>query len=316
MKLKLCVAQIETLTNAIAEFTLVGVDGASLPPYTAGSHIDIDLGDEIGQRSYSLIDWTAPPAAPAAYTIAVQREENGDGGSVRMHALAEGDLITVSLPTNNFALAESTAPSVLVAGGIGITPIISLAALCRQSNTPFHIYYAGRTAAAMAYSSKIKADFNDHLSSHTDDCNPLPLDSLFKNLDAVTNIYLCGPAGLIEAAQSAASAAGVPTDHLHVELFDTPDARDTDAAFEVELSSTGEVHVIPPGQTIIEVLEAAGHDLMYDCQRGDCGICQTTVVSGTPDHRDVVLSADEKTAGDVMQICVSRAKSERLVLDL
>jgi vanillate O-demethylase ferredoxin subunit len=316
MNLTLRVANKAMLTDAIAEFTLVAADGASLPAYTAGSHIDVDLGDEIGTRSYSLIDWTGPPATPASYTIAVQREDDGDGGSMRMHALNTDDQITATTPANNFPLADETAPTVLVAGGIGITPIISLAALCQQNCQPFHLYYAGRSAAVMAYSNSLQDAFDTNLHCHTDDSNPLPLTTLFADLDAATHIYLCGPAGLIEAARSAASSAGVTAERIHVELFATPDARADDGSFEVELSSSGEVHVIPQGQTIIEVLEAAGHDLMYDCQRGDCGICQTTVISGTPDHRDVVLSDDEKAAGNVMQICVSRATSGRLVLDL
>lgn len=316
MNLTLRVANKAILTDAIAEYTLVSADGSNLPAYTAGSHIEVDLGSEIGTRSYSLIDWTGPPATPASYTIAVQREDDGDGGSRRMHALNVDDQITVTTPANNFELADATAPSVLVAGGIGITPIISLAALCQQNGQPFHLYYAGRSAVVMAYNDALKEAFGANLHCHTDDSNPLPLTTLFSDLDAATHIYLCGPAGLIEAARTAASNAGVSADHIHVELFATPDARADDDSFEVELSSTGEVHVIPPGQTIIEVLEAAGHDLMYDCQRGDCGICQTAVISGTPDHRDVVLSDDEKAAGNVMQICVSRATSGRLVLDL
>ena len=121
---------------------------------------------------------------------------------------------------------------------------------------------------------------------------------------------------MLDATRTAATAAGVAAEQIHTELFASPEAKSTDVPFEVELSSTGDVYVIPPGQTIIEVLEAAGHDLMYDCQRGDCGICQTAVISGTPDHRDVVLSDEEKASGKVMQICVSRAHAERLVLDL
>jgi vanillate O-demethylase ferredoxin subunit len=121
---------------------------------------------------------------------------------------------------------------------------------------------------------------------------------------------------MIEAAKSAASARGFPADHIHFELFVNKAEAASGDAFEIELASTGEVLPVPAGKSIIEVLEEAGHDVLYDCQRGDCGICQTEVVSGTPDHRDVVLSDDEKASGKVMQICVSRAKSPRLVLDL
>ena len=318
MKLTLVVSKKVALTDAITEFTLIAPAGKreQLPAYTAGAHIDFDLGETIGTRSYSLIDWSAPPAAPTHYTVAVQREDNGDGGSQRMHALNVGDEVTTTVPDNDFELHDSAAPALLIAGGIGITPLISMAAACRDQDRAFHIRYAGRSQSVMAYTDKLKSGFDGCLDVHADDKNPLPLDTLFDNIAADTQIYLCGPSGLIDAARTAATAAGVANEQIHVELFATPQAQADDAAFEVELSGTGEVHVVPAGHSIIDVLEAAGHDLIYDCQRGDCGICQTTVISGTPDHRDVVLSDQEKAAGNVMQICVSRAKSERLVLEL
>ena len=121
---------------------------------------------------------------------------------------------------------------------------------------------------------------------------------------------------MIDATKAQAEAAGIAAERIHFELFDAPQEQEGDSAFEVELASSGEVFTIPPGQSIIDVLEAGGVDVMYDCQRGDCGICQCDVLSGTPDHRDVVLSEAERAAGNVMQICVSRAKSPRLVLDI
>jgi vanillate O-demethylase ferredoxin subunit len=129
------------------------------------------------------------------------------------------------------------------------------------------------------------------------------------------HVYCCGPKGMIEAVRTAAETAGYPTDRIRFELFETPQTQEGDQPFEVEIND-GRVFTIPPGQSIIEVLEAADVDIMYDCQRGDCGICQTDVKSGAPDHRDVVLSEDERASGTVMQICVSRAKSARLVLDI
>ena len=131
-----------------------------------------------------------------------------------------------------------------------------------------------------------------------------------------THVYICGPKGMIDAARTAAADAGLADSQIHIELFTSPDAQTGDTAFEVEIKDSGAVYTIPPDKTIIEVLEEEGVDLMYDCQRGDCGICQTDVIEGTPDHRDVVLSQADKDAGNVMQICVSRAKSARLVLDL
>jgi len=324
MILTLCVSKITAVTDTITEFVLIPQGNSqdncqgnsALPSYTAGAHIDIELGAAIGSRSYSLIDWSEPPASPTTYTIAVQHEQNGAGGSQRMRSLTLNDTITASAPSNDFELADSSAPAVLIAGGIGVTPIISMVASLQASGHAFNFYYAGRSRSVMAYADKLEEMFGKYLVTYADDDNPLPLDKLFHSIDSATHIYICGPTGLLEAARSAAEKAGIAPRQIHIELFKTPDAKAKDAAFEVELSSSGEVHVIPAGKTIIEVLEAAGHDLLYDCQRGDCGICQTPVISGTPDHRDVVLSDEERASGGVMQICVSRASSDRLVLDL
>ncbi|MEO9631019.1 MAG: iron-sulfur cluster-binding domain-containing protein, partial [Sulfitobacter sp.] len=159
--------------------------------------------------------------------------------------------------------------------------------------------------------------FGDALHLHCDDDDSaLNLDAVIASAGGDAHFYVCGPKGLIDAVKAKAEAAGIAPDHIHFELFDAPQEQQGDSAFEVEVASSGEVFTIPPGQSIIDVLEAGGVDVMYDCQRGDCGICQCDVISGTPDHRDVVLSEAERAAGNVMQICVSRAKSPRLVLDI
>ena len=201
---------------------------------------------------------------------------------------------------------------------IGITPMISMAAELVARGTPLEFHYAGRSRAVMAYADRLAETFGAGLHLHCDDdpATGLDLKALAASIGPDRHFYICGPRGMIDAARQAAEAAGIAADRIHVELFDNASAQAGDAAFEVEVASTGEVFTIPPGHTIIEVLEEGGMDLMYDCQRGDCGICQTDIVSGVPDHRDVVLSEAERAEGKVMQICVSRAKSARLVLDL
>ncbi|MBL4600765.1 MAG: oxidoreductase [Rhizobiaceae bacterium] len=315
MSVNLVVKNVSQVTDRIRQIEFADVMDLSLPSYSAGAHVDFDLG-ELGSRSYSLIDWAQPAEKPKTYTIAVQREESGLGGSMKMHELSVGLNITCSNPSNDFELADIDAPSLLLAGGIGITPIISMMAKLNSQGRSYKGIYTGRSQDFMAFLPQLQNSFGENLELFFDDQKPLDLQTLFKDIDPATQCYLCGPKGMIEVAKSAALTNGLADKNIHFELFAAPEAQSDDQPFEVELSSTGQVFTIPVGQTIIEVLEEAGVDVMFDCQRGDCGICQTEVISGTPDHRDVVLSKDEQAAGNVMQICVSRAKSARLVLDI
>ncbi len=315
MNLNLVVANTQDLTQFIRLIEFNAADGSTLPAYTAGAHINVELGN-LGTRSYSLIDWSLPHKHPKTYTIAVQFEADGEGGSKRMHQLQLGQAITTSAPKNDFALANDAAPSLLLAGGIGVTPLISMAASLQGKNRPFEFHYAGRSRPVMGFVEEMSQAFGSALKIHFDDEAALTLSSLFSKLDDGTHVYICGPRGMIDAAKLAATEAGVADELIHIELFSTPEATGTDTPFEVELNSTGAVYTVPVGKSIIETLENEGIDLMYDCQRGDCGICQTDVISGEPDHRDVVLSDAERESGKVMQICVSRSKSPRLVLDL
>ena len=314
MSLNLTISAIRDETDRIRDITLASADGTPLPQYTPGAHLDFDLAN-LGTRSYSLIDWPEE-GNTNAYRIAVQREDDGDGGSRHMHALQPGATLTCSAPENDFELAPRDGPVVLLAGGIGVTPLISMATQLLAGGRQFEFHYAARSRAVTGYADRIASAFGGHVTLHFDDVTPVDLNALMAGRDPATQVYVCGPRGMIDAARSAMTKAGLPDTQFHAELFATPAAEDGDAAFEVEVASSGQVFTIPPGKSIIDVLEEAGVDLMYDCQRGDCGICQTDVISGTPDHRDVVLSEAERASGKVMQICVSRAKSARLVLDL
>ncbi len=312
--MKLILKNLATETDHIRVMTFQNASGGALPEYSAGAHIEFDLG-AAGKRAYSLVDW---PTASDDYTVAVQLEESGEGGSKAMHAMSEGHTVEVAVPKNDFALLDSPAPVLLLAGGIGITPMISMASQLQQQAHPFQIHYTARDASRMGFADELTQAFGDALTLHLDDddLSALDLPKLMHSQAADTQVYLCGPRAMIDAARSAAIEAGLAENAIHIELFSTPEPEAGDTAFEVEISESGQVITVTANQTIIEALEAAGVDVMYDCQRGDCGICQCTVVSGTPDHRDVVLSDDEKAAGNVMQICVSRAKSSRLVIDI
>lgn len=311
----LIVKKTESVTERVRLFELGAEDGQTLPAYQAGAHLDFEV-DGVGTRSYSLVDFESPGDAPATYRIAVQREEAGDGGSIAMHRLAVGDRIVASAPKNDFSLSDDDAPVLLLAGGIGVTPIISFATELSRRNAEFAFHYATRSVGVCAFRDKLEQRFPGHLSLWFDDASPIDLGGLVRAAGTATHIYCCGPKGMIDAVRERAESAGFPKEQVHFELFTSPASEAGDQAFEVEIASTGQVFEVPVGQTIIEVLEANGVDVMYDCQRGDCGICQTDVISGTPDHRDVVLSEAERAAGKVMQICVSRAASPRLVLDL
>jgi len=289
--------------------------GIGLPTFSAGAHLDFELPG-YGLRSYSLIDWSAQRQSADVYTVAVQIEDEGSGGSKAMHEMQLGQAIQATAPSNDFELLDGSAPVLLLGGGIGITPLISMAVQLISQGRNFSLHYSARTKAAMGFRETLLNALGDHVHFYFDDSKPLNLTTLMTAQPSTTDLYICGPKGMIDTAINEAVNAGLAETNIHVELFSAAASSATDAPFEVEIKNTGEVFVIPAGQSIIEVLEAAGKDLMFDCQRGDCGICQTDVISGIPDHRDVVLSKADHDSGKVMQICVSRALSGRLVLDL
>ncbi len=304
----LTVDRIEDQTDHIRSIWLTG---GELPGFTAGAHLKFDCGD-VGTRAYSLVSWEGREPSPATYQIAVQREDDGTGGSKFMHGLKVGNQIEATEPKNDFPLANGKA--LLIAGGIGITPMISMATWAKSSSREYEFHYASRSADVMAFGLALADVHGDAFTRHYDDVAIMDLKAVIEN-GLGSHLHICGPKGMIEAAREMALNAGYNADHIHFELFNNG-AGGEETAFEVEVADTGDVYTVPPGKSIIDVLEEAGHDLVYDCLRGDCGICQTDVVSGEPDHRDVVLSDAEKADGNVMQICVGRAKSARLVLDI
>ncbi|WP_027548884.1 PDR/VanB family oxidoreductase [Bradyrhizobium sp. WSM2254] len=290
------------------------VEDGPVPRWQAGAHVRVALPNG-GDRPYSLMALPGLPEGTLA--LGVLREEASTGGSQFMHALKIGDVVRASEPVNNFHLHEGPAPALLFAGGIGVTPILSMAAELTARASPFRLHYAGRTQGLLAFLPHLRDICTKGLSVHYDsDESRLDIVAALREAAANSHIYVCGPAGMIDAVKAAALAGGVPADCIHYELFKAEQPSSPDLPFEVEIRSTGQVVGVAAGQTIIQALEAAGLDVLYDCQRGDCGICQCGVVEGVPDHRDVILSDDEKASNKVMQICVSRAKSERLVLDL
>jgi len=323
--LHLHVAEARALNPLIRMFRLRAADGAVLPGYTAGAHlrVQVDLpGGTQDWRHYSLIN-LAPDLhateAPTEYVIAVRVEPDGRGGSRCMHERVQvGDVLTVEAPKNDFPLHDGPDATVLVAGGIGVTPLISMAAQRRAEGAALRMHYAGRSRELMAFLPELQALLGDALSVHADADAGAPLD-IAALLDACTprdRLYVCGPKVMLDAVLAQTQARGWPHERVHFELFTTPVVEAGDHAFELVLASSGQTYTVPADQTILDCLIEHGCDPMYDCKRGECGVCGTPVMEGEIDHRDYVLTAREKAAGNVIQICISRAKGQRLVLDI
>jgi ferredoxin-NADP reductase len=311
LKLKLRSAEAETPSIRRLVF---GVEGGAVPQWQAGAHIRVSLPSG-GDRPYSLM--TLPDLPEGCLALGVLREQQSGGGSRFMHALKVGDVIKATAPVNNFGLHEGRSPALLFAGGIGITPILSMAADLKARGIPHRLHYAGREQGLLGFLPQLRAICSEALSVHYDgDESRLDIPAALGRASEDAHVYVCGPAGMIGAVKSTAIASGIGAHRIHYELFKAQSDASTDRPFDVELRSTGQVVRVEAGQSIIHALEQAGLDVLYDCRRGDCGICQCGVIEGVPDHRDVILSDDEKASNKVMQICVSRAKSERLVLDL
>ncbi|AJW94695.1 PDR/VanB family oxidoreductase [Burkholderia gladioli] len=314
--LRMRVARIDSLTPTIRRLHLVAADGRPLPPFEAGAHlgVHVPLGERSQRRAYSLVN---PGGEDAHYEIAVLLEPAGSGGSRWMHALEVGQLLEADPPRNDFRLATDARRHLLIAGGIGITPILAMARTLAAAGAPHALHYAARDAAAMAYRDEVAA--LAHARCWFDGGDPrrgLPLADTIGTFEAGTHLYVCGPAGLVAATLDTARRLGWPDDALHSELFAAPAApTDADAAFEVHLAASGRVLAVPAGTSVLDAMIAAGLDPLYDCRRGDCGVCTAQLLDGEPEHRDICLTGDEHAEGRFCP-CVSRAKSARLVLDL
>jgi len=307
---------ITSETDSIKSFELVDPEGLDLPVFSAGSHVDVTLPD--GQlRPYSLCN---PPVERHRYLLGVLRETSGRGGSRQMHdRLAAGDLLQVSMPRNNFPLDESASRHLLIAGGIGVTPLMSMAYRLQMLGADFALHYCTRDAAQTAFRGPLAEDaVAPHVHMHHDGGVPgrgLDVVALLSDVAPGTHVYCCGPAGLMAAVKAA--SAHWPAGQVHFEHFAAPVASTVaggSAVFEVEIASTGAVYPVPPDRSILSVLLDQGVLVDSSCEAGVCGTCTTRYLSGEPDHRDFVLSEAEQR--EHVMVCVSRARSPRLTLDL
>jgi ferredoxin-NADP reductase len=322
--LSLQVASVEQLTPLVRQLRLRAPDGAPLPGWQAGAHIQIQVSLPSGAsdwRHYSLIDLAADTEAteaPSEYVIAIRREDTGRGGSRWVHGLAVGATLTVRPPKNDFPLGAHAGTAVLVAGGIGVTPLASMAAQRLRQRLPVRLHYAGRSREHMALLPELQQRLGDTLALHLDDeaGAPLDVDALLARCTPDEVLYVCGPQVMLDAVLKRSEALGWPRERVHFELFAAPAADTGVQPYEVVLAQSGRQFTVAAGQTLLQALIDAGCDPMFDCQRGECGVCAVPVLEGVIDHRDFVLSQREKDAGNVIQTCVSRCKGARLVLDL
>ncbi len=315
MQHELTVTKIFPVSYRVRLFCLEDPNGKALPDYDPGAHLDIEV-PEYGKRAYSLIDFAPPSPRPTAYHLAVQREDTGAGGSLAMHQMTPGQSLSVSQPRNEFQLHRGLSPTLLLAGGIGLTPLISFASELSRRGHPFAFHYATRSIEHCVFRDRLESAFGDKIHFWHDDLKQIDLHGVIRDCAAGTQIYCCGPTSMMNAVRQISQIEGHNESNVHFEQFNAPEQQAGDRDFEIEIASTGQVFTVPKGRTILEVLTENAVDVVSDCARGDCGICQTDVVSGIPDHRDVVLSKAERASGKIMQICVSRAKSLRLVLDI
>ena len=301
----------------VCALELVAADGGVLPPFTAGAHIDLHLPNGL-LRSYSLL---GDPADTGAYHVAIRRDETGRGGSRYIHEqLQAGQRLHISAPRNAFALDESASHSLLLAGGIGITPLLSMAHRLTALGKPWQMVYCGRQREHLAFVEHVQALADAAgaplvLHIDQDGGGPINLPQLLASQPAGTHAYCCGPAPMLEAYRQAGQAlAGL---QLHWEYFaPAAVAHQPNDAFDVVLKRSGQHLHVPAQSTLLDVLLDTGIEVDYGCMEGVCGACRTGVLAGTPDHRDFVLSEAEKKAGDCIMLCCSRSRSPVLELDL
>ena len=306
------VASRRPVAERIDEFVLEPVDDQPLPAWSAGSHIDLHTPAGL-VRQYSLC---ASPDDARRYRIAVERRTDSRGGSSSAHDdLAVGDDTWISLPRNHFVLTRALG-YVFVAGGIGITPILSLVDEADRAGRPWRLIYVGRTRAQMAFVDELTARHRDRVTIHESSRNGrLNLGDELAGLARGTAVYACGPPTMLDAVTDAC-ASQIAVDSFTERFTASVLSGAPNAEFEVSLAFSGLTATVPADRTILDVLDARGIVAPSSCREGMCGTCETGVVSGEVDHRDAILSPEERSENESMMICVSRCTSGRLVLEL
>ncbi|MCX5600168.1 PDR/VanB family oxidoreductase [Streptomyces phaeochromogenes] len=308
---ELVVERRDLAAEGVLALTLRHPLGEELPAWEPGAHIDVVLGPDL-ERQYSLC---GDPADRHSWRVAVLREPDGRGGSAHVHGQLEaGDKVRVRGPRNHFALQPSPRYR-FVAGGIGITPILPMLAEAEAAGAEWTLLYGGRTRNSMAFAEELSPYGDKVRVAPQDESGLLDLAAELGTPQSDTLVYCCGPGPLLDAVEE--RCAEWPKGSLHVERFQ-PKVQETgaDTEFEVVLERSGHTLTVPADVSVLDTVRSAGVEVLFSCTEGTCGTCETDVLEGTPDHRDSVLTDEEREAGETMLICVSRCRGKRLVLDL
>ncbi|MDQ0948162.1 ferredoxin-NADP reductase [Streptomyces phaeochromogenes] len=308
---ELVVERRDLAAEGVLTLTLRHPLGEELPAWEPGAHIDVVLGPDL-ERQYSLC---GDPADRHSWRVAVLREPDGRGGSAHVHGkLEEGDKVRVRGPRNHFALQPSPRYR-FVAGGIGITPILPMLAEAEAAGAEWTLLYGGRTRNSIAFIEELGRYGDKVRIAPQDETGLLDLAAELGTPQPDTLVYCCGPGPLLDAVEE--RCAQWPKGSLHVERFQ-PKVQETgaDTEFEVVLERSGHTLTVPADVSVLDTVRSAGVEVLFSCTEGTCGTCETDVLEGTPDHRDSVLTDEEREAGETMLICVSRCRGKRLVLDL
>ncbi len=312
-KLTVKVEAVTRAADGINLYDLRPTAGTELPPFTAGAHIDLHLPNGL-IRSYSLSN---PQSERHRYVVGINNDRASRGGSRYIHeTIKPGTTLTITAPRNNFALAETAPHTVFIAGGIGITPMMSMVQRLEALGRSWEMHYSARTRSLCAFheplsahGAKVRFNFDEEPGGKM-----LDLAAIVAALPPDAHVYCCGPTGMLKAFEAA--AAGRPPGSVHVEYFTAKEEAATAGGYVVELKRTGGSYTVLPGKTILDTLLDAGLDVAHSCTEGICGTCETKVLEGIPDHRDSILSPAEQAANQTMMICCSGSKSAKLVLDL
>ncbi|MFM0636458.1 PDR/VanB family oxidoreductase [Paraburkholderia metrosideri] len=312
------VTRLKREAEGILGVELQAADGARLAGFEPGAHIDVYLADGL-TRQYSLCN---DASETNRYCLGVGLAAVSRGGSHYLHmSLREGDALTISEPRTLFRLSRDATCHRFIAGGIGITPILSMIRWCVRHSIPWQLHYCVRSRMCAAYLDELSA-FSDCVHVHANDewgGQAADIQTLVSDVKMGEHIYCCGPAGLMDAVSRHGQQSGIPRENLHFERFTAPPTQisdNSDRPFTVVLAKQGLRCAVKPTESILESLERQGVSPPFSCREGLCRSCEVEVLSGEVEHRDYVLSEEEQVAGKSLMICVSRAKSDELVIDL
>ncbi|MDT3722438.1 PDR/VanB family oxidoreductase [Pseudomonas oryzihabitans] len=301
--------------DGVVVLDLVPAAATDLPAFDAGAHVDIHLAPGL-IRQYSLC---GDPAERGRYRLGILKDPASRGGSMAaFERLQEGSRVAISAPRNLFPLAVDAQRSLLLGGGIGITPMIAMAYALHAQGADFELHYCGRARIRSAFLEELAAaPFAERVHLHFDDepVSVLDLATVLGQADPGTHLYTCGPAGFMGWVIESAAAAGYPAERIHREYFQV-EVDESGASFEVVAAASGKRVTVAEGQSILEALGTVGIKIEVSCEQGVCGTCMCGVLEGEPDHRDVYFTDEEKAANDQILVCCSRARSKTLVLDI